>query len=101
MIYPPVPIPDIWSDRRLDFTETLEERLIAAACLHTETRHIALLAAGPPGLGWKRLAKRFKKQLVHVPLSKFSDQTVQQLRQVHVLNGKEIRSYAADFIRKP
>lgn len=101
MIFPPKPIPDIWTDRRLNFTETLEERLIAAACLHSESRHIALLSAGPPGPGWKRLAKRYKKQLVHVPLSKFSDQTVQQLRQVHVLNGKEIRSYAADFIRKP
>lgn len=101
MIYPPVAIPDIWSDRRLDFTETLEERLIAAACMYSESRHIALLSSGPPGLGWKRLAKRFKKQLVHVPLAKFSDQTVQQLRQVHVLNGKEIRSFAADFIRKP
>lgn len=101
MIYPPIAIPDIWSDRRLDFTETLEERLIAAACLYSESRHVALLSAGPPGLGWKRLAKKYKKQLVHVPLSKFSDQTVQQLRQVHVLNGKQIRSYAADFIRKP
>jgi hypothetical protein len=101
MIYPPIAIPDIWSDRRLDFTETLEERLIAAACMYSESRHIALLSSGPPGLGWKRLAKRYKKQLVHVPLAKFSDQTVQQLRQVHVLNGKEIRSFAADFIRKP
>jgi hypothetical protein len=101
MIFPPIAIPDIWSDRRLDFTETLEERLIAAACLYSDARHVALVSVGAPGLGWKRLAKRYKKQLVHVPMSKFSDQTVQQLRQVHVLNGKQIRSYAADFIRKP
>lgn len=101
MIYPPIAIPDIWTDRRLDFTETLEERLLAAGCLYSESRHIAVLSAAPPGPGFRRLARRYKKQLVHVPLAKFSDQTIQQLRQVHVLNGHQVRSYAADFIRKP
>ena len=51
-------------------------------------------------VGWRQLAKRFNKKWVHLPLSRFSDSTVQQLRMVHVLNGKDIRSYAADFIRK-
>jgi hypothetical protein len=37
---------------------------------------------------------------VHVPLGHFSQETVQQLRLVHVLNGKQVRSYAAEFIRK-
>jgi hypothetical protein len=37
---------------------------------------------------------------VHLPLNQFSDATVQQLRMVHVLNGREVRSYAAEFIRK-
>lgn len=99
-LYPPISIPDVWTDRRLDFTETLEERLLAAACLHSRGREIALLSALPPGAGFRRLARRYKKQLVHVPLSSFSDEQVQQMRMVHVLNGSEIRSYAADFIRK-
>lgn len=98
-LYPPVSIPDIWNDPRLDFTETLEERLLAAACLHSQSPHIALLSPLPPGAGWRRLAKRFKKKWVHLPLGQFSDSTVQQLRLVHVLNGREVRSYAADFIR--
>jgi hypothetical protein len=99
-LYPPVSIPDIWIDPRLDFTETLEERILAAACLHSECPHIALMSSAPPGAGWRRLAKRFKKKWVHVPLGQFGDTTVQQLRMVHVLNGKHIRSFAADFIRK-
>jgi hypothetical protein len=41
---------------RLDFTETLEERLLAGACLHSRCRHIALLSHYPPGAGWRRLA---------------------------------------------
>lgn len=99
-LYPPVAIPDIWQDPRLDFTTTLEERLLAAACLHSQCPHIALVSPSPPGSGWRQMAKKFKKKWVHLPLSRFSDSTVKQLRMVHVLNGKEVRSYAADFIRR-
>ena len=99
-LYPPIAIPDIWSDPSLDFTSTMEERLLAAACKHSRCPHIALVSPGPPGRAWKFLAKRFKKTWIHLPLSRFSDQTVQQLRMVHVLNGKTVRSYAADFIRR-
>ena len=99
-LYPPVAIHDIWTDGRLDYTETLEERLIAAACLHSQSRQIAILSALPPGGGFRKLARRHKKHLIHVPLGSFSDEQVQQLRMVHVLNGSEVRSYAEEFIRK-
>lgn len=99
-LYPPIFIPDIWSDPRLNFASTMEERLLGAACLHSRCNQIALLAPLPPGPGWRRLAKRFRKSLVHVPLSQFGDATIQQLRMVHVLNGRDVRSYAAHFIRR-
>lgn len=99
-IFPPVVIRDIWTDPNLDFAETLEERLIAAACMYAKCPHVAIVSAAPPGQTWKQIAKRFKKKLLHVPLGSFSDSTVQQLRIVHVLNGKEVRSYAAHFIRR-
>ena len=99
-LFPPRPVPEIWRDDRLDYTDTLEERLIAAACLHSQEKHVALLSPGPPGLGWRRLARRYGKKLIHVPTARFSQQTLQQLRMFHVLNGHEVRSYAADFIRK-
>jgi hypothetical protein len=99
-LFPPVHIPDVWRDRELDFTETLEERLLAGACRYSACPHIALLSPAPPGAGWRKLAQKYKKKWVHLPLTQFSDATVQQLRMVHVLNGKQVRSYAADFIRK-
>ncbi|MEM9367646.1 MAG: hypothetical protein AAGD07_16775 [Planctomycetota bacterium] len=99
-LFPPMVITDVWADRRLDFTETLEERLLAAACLHARGPQIAVMSHLPPGVGFRRLARRYKKQLVHVPFSSFNDAEMQQLRMVHVLNGNEVRSYAADFIRK-
>ena len=99
-LFPPVLIPDVWNDPRIDFCETLEERLLAAACLHCNCPQIALLSRLPPGPGWRRLAKRFKKTWVHVPLGQFGESTVQQLRMVHVLDGHEVRSFAAHFIRR-
>lgn len=99
-LFPPRPVPDIWSNRRFDFADTLEERLLAAACYHAKERHVALLSFAPPGPAWRRLAKRFGKKLIHVPLGRFSQATVQQLRMFHVLNGQRVRSYAAEFIRK-
>lgn len=99
-LFPPMVIPDIWTDPRLDFVDSVEERLLAAACMYGRGKQIALVSSLPPGAGWRRLARRYKKQLVHVPLASFSSVEVQQLRMVHVLNGTEVRSYAADFIRK-
>lgn len=99
-LFPPVQIPDIWHDPRLDFADDLEERLVAAACLHSRERQIALLSPKPPGAGFRRLAKRFRKQLIPIPLSQFNDAMVNQLRMVHVLNGREVRSFAEHFIRK-
>jgi hypothetical protein len=99
-LYPPRPIADVWTDASLDFTTTLEERLLAAGCKYAQSPHVVVLSSAPPGAGFRRLAKQYKKKLVHVPLGQFSDSTIQQLRIVHVLNGKNVRSYAAHFIRK-
>ncbi len=99
-LFPPRPVPDVWKDRRFDVVDTLEERLLIAACHHSKERHIAVLANAAPGVAWRRLAKRYGKKLVHVPLNGFSGETVQQLRMFHILNGHEVRSYADHFIRK-
>jgi hypothetical protein len=99
-LFPPIKIPDIWRDPRFDFAIDLEERLLAAACYHSKQTRIALLSPKAPGARWRRISKRYRKQLVHVPLSQFNSATIQQLRMVHVLNGQQVRSYAEHFIRK-
>lgn len=100
LIYPPRIMPDIWSDAHLDFADTLEERLIAAACLYSRHRRIAFLSPVPPTAVWRRVARMFGKHLVHLPASRFSGQTLGQLRLVHVLNGRDVRSYADWFVRR-
>lgn len=100
MIFPPMHIGDIWHEPFFDKADTMEERLLMAACFYSREKHVALLSASPPGAAWRKIAKGFGKKIVHLPLSHFSGTTLQQLRIVHVLNGHEIRSYAAEFIRK-
>ena len=98
-LFPPRPIPDIWTDRRLA-SGSLEERLLAGALLHSREPHVALVSPVRPLARWRRLARRFRKQLIPIPLSRFSGQTVDRLRRFHVLNGHEVRSYAAKFIQE-
>lgn len=100
-LFPPRAIPDVFQDPRFDFTDTLEERLLAAALHYSNERHIALLSHAPPGAGWRRLARKYKKKIVHVPMARFGASTIQKLRMFHVLNGQQVRSFASEFIRKP
>ena len=99
MIYPPRPILDIWQDPRIRFSDTLEERLLEAAFFHSKEKHVTVVAPCAPRLTWRRLAKRYGKKIIHIPLKRFSNQTIEKVRQFHVLNGKNIRSYAKRFIQ--
>ena len=98
-LFPPRAIPDIWTDASLDFADTLEERLMGAGLLHSREKHVALVSPRTPSPAWRRLARHFRRKLIHIPLQRFSGQTIERLRTFHVLNGKDVRSYAAEFIR--
>ncbi|MEO2036437.1 MAG: hypothetical protein ABGZ35_30555 [Planctomycetaceae bacterium] len=100
-LFPPRPVVDVFRDPQFHFTDTLEERLIAAALHYSNETHIALLSYLPPGAGWRRLAKRYRKKIIHVPLNRFGSAMIDRMRTVHVLNGQHVRSYAAQFIREP
>ena len=98
-LYPARAIPDVWADPRLDRYDTLEARLLAAGLLHSRDRHVALVSPTPPPASWRRLARTYGRRIVHLPLKRFGGQTIERLRTFHVLNGKHVRSYAADYIR--
>ncbi len=98
-LYPPRPIADIWTDTNLPKTTTLEERLIAGACFHSSESRVVVVSPGPMRASWRKIAREQGRALVHIPLERFSAQTVDSLRTFHVLNGRDIRSFAADWIR--
>lgn len=99
-LFPPRPIPNIWEDPRLEFAQSLEDRLIAGGAAHSQFPHVVLVSPIPPLARWRKIARRFGRTLIPLPLTRFSGQTIARLRQFHVLNGHDIRSYAAKFIRE-
>ena len=99
LLFPPRQIPDIWKDNRFGYAQTLEERLIAAALYHSQEKRVVLVAPNRPPTRWLKIARRYKKQILYIPLKRFSLQTLDRLRHFHVLNGQEVRSYAAKFIQ--
>jgi hypothetical protein len=99
MIYPPRPIPDIWQDPRIHIAETLEEKLLEAAFFHSKEKNVTVVAPCAPRITWRRLARKYGKKIIHIPLKRFSNQTIEKVRRFHVLNGKNIRSYAQRFIQ--
>lgn len=99
LLFPPRPIPDIWTDPRFNEAQSPEERLLSGALCHSREKRVALIAPHPPTARWRRIAKRYKKQIVYIPLKRFSSRTLDRLRTFHVLNGREVRSYAAKYIR--
>ncbi|MEK6712247.1 MAG: hypothetical protein AABZ64_16890 [Nitrospinota bacterium] len=99
-LFPPRHLPDVWRDPRLAFAETLEERLIAGACLHSREKFVALVSPRPPLARWRQIARVLKRHLIYLPLGRFSGETIARIRRFHVLNGRQVRSYAARFIRE-
>ncbi len=99
MIYPPRPIINIWEDPRLFLSQTLEEKLLEAAFFHSREKNVLVVSPGPPKADWRRLSRQYKKHIVHIPLKRFSAQTIERIRRFHVLNGKQVRTYAPKFIQ--
>lgn len=99
-LYPPRLIPDIWENPAFDFATSLEERLLAGACAHSQEPFVAVVSPVPLTSVWRKIAHRFGRKLLPIPLHRFSGQTIARLRRFHVLNGHDIRSYAAKFIRE-
>jgi hypothetical protein len=73
--------------------------LLAAAFLHSSERHVAVVSPRAPMASWRRLARRYDRKIVYLPLKRFGGQVIERLRRFHILNGKTVRSYAAEFIR--
>jgi hypothetical protein len=72
---------------------------LADALFHSEERHVALVSPQAPPASWRRLARKYGRKIVHLPLKRFSGELIERLRRFHVLNSKEVRSYAAEYIR--
>jgi hypothetical protein len=98
LLFPPRPVPDIFTLTQGTRFPNLAARLTYGALLFSAERMVAYVAARRPGLALRTMASKLKKHLVWIPLASFSNETIRKLRKFHILNGKTVRSWASRFI---
>jgi hypothetical protein len=98
MTYPPGRLFHVFEDPYFDEAETPAERLLLAAIDYAISKWILYVGARPPRARLVNKARRTGKQVLYIPIGQLSPQTLRTLRVFHILEGKEVRSYAKDFI---
>ncbi len=98
LLFPPRPIPSVFEMETGHNLPNLAARLTLGALIFSMQPNVAYVAYEQPSLFLKNLARFHRKRLIWIPLSSFSQETVQKLRRFHILNGKNVRSWAARFI---
>jgi hypothetical protein len=98
MLFPPRSVPSVFKTANAVGAKGCAEQLVAGSLMYSQERNVAYIAAKAPSARLRALSSRFKKHLVWIPLSTFSNETLSRLRRFHVLNGKNVRSWAAHFI---
>jgi hypothetical protein len=96
--YPPLRLRDVWGDPEYDWTRTPAERLLAAAVDYSEEEHVVYCAKHPPRAGLKQYAARMHRRIVYIPAGTLSARTLQKVRVLHILDGKNKRSIAPNYV---
>ena len=96
--YPPLRMYDIWQDAYFSPARTKPELLLMAGIDYSKDKIIAYVAASPPPEWLKRFAGRYRKKIVYIPIGGFSSSTLRKIRIFHVLNKKEVRNWAEEYI---
>jgi hypothetical protein len=98
MTYPPGRMFRIFEDPYFEDAETKAERLLLAGIDYSSERWIVYIAKKAPRARWVRRAKRMGKQVMYLPIGQLSPVTLRELRIFHVLDGKEVRGWAKEYI---
>ena len=99
LLFPPRHVSNVFELPAQEFGfANLSEQLVYGALLNSEEKSVAVVSQTRPSLRLKRLAARFRKRLVWVPMASFSAETLRRLRKFHILNGKQVRAWASRFI---
>lgn len=98
MSYPPRRMLNVWTDPDYAACRTKAEVLLMAAIDYAVQPLITYAAATPPRTALKSYARRFGKKIVYLPLGQLSPVTLNKLRVFHVLDGRDKREIAGDYI---
>ena len=97
-IYPAWGIPDIWRFRLGEGIESCADALLAAGILFSPDRYVAYVAQHPPRAPLKAMADLYRKHIIYMPLHMFSPAHLKKVRRFHILDGRDVRAWARDYI---
>ncbi len=97
-IYPSLGIPDIWQFPLAKQVKTCADVLLLAAIVFSPDRFIAYVAGRPPSSMMRGMAARAGKHIIYMPLTSLPRAQVKRIRNFHILSGRDVRRYAADYI---
>lgn len=98
MSYPPRRVFDVWSDPDYHECRSKAEVLLMSAIDYALKPLIVYVAAKPPRSWMKSFARRFGKKIIYMPIGQLSPVTLNKLRTFHVLDGRDKREIADEYI---
>lgn len=98
MSYPPRRMYDVWSDTDYQQCRSKAEVLLMAAIDYAVKPLITYVASRPPRRILKSYARRFGKKVIYLPIGQLSPITLNKLRAFHVLDGRDKRDIASEYI---
>lgn len=96
--HPPGRLAEVWNDPAYAMARSKPERLVLAALEYSVDPVVLLVAPRAPGARWKRWAERLDRRLVYLPLGQFSRTRIERLRVLHILDGRDRREIAPDYV---
>ncbi|WP_297276506.1 conjugal transfer protein TraB [uncultured Brachyspira sp.] len=72
--------------------------LLYTAIIYSVDKYLGYVAPTPPSSILREFAKQNSVEIVYVPITTFSSETLRKLRHFHVLGNKRLRKIADDYI---
>lgn len=98
MSYPPRRLYDVWSDPDYHSCRSKAEVLLLAAIDYAVKPIIVYVASKPPRSIFKKIASRYSKKVIYIPIGQLSPVTLNKIRIFHVLDGHDKRDIAGEYI---
>jgi hypothetical protein len=98
LVWPPGRMFLVWEDPEFHAARGPGEHLLLAGIDYALERMVVYVGASPPRSFVRQYAARRDRKVVYLPMGQLSPRTLQRLRVFHVLDGRQVRAYAREYI---
>jgi hypothetical protein len=98
LTYPPGRLYDVWQDSDYRMARTKPEVLLMAAVDYSVDKLVVHVGPHPPASRIRDYASARGRKIVHLPIGSLSPVSIQKVRVVHILAGRDKREIAKDYV---